>query len=65
MLECVEFEKVEEIIPNRMAKNNFDIVRNWTSKDIVMILDRTIMKVDVRGKFSMPRGIKRKSPAIS
>lgn len=65
MLECVEFEKVEETIQNRKTKYNFDIVRNWTSKDIFMILNRTIIKVDVIGKFSMPRGIKRKSPAIS
>lgn len=29
-----------------------------------MIPDRTVIKVDVRGRFSMPRGAKIKSPAI-
>lgn len=64
MLECVEFEKVEEISKTRKERYDFDIVKEWTSKDMLMIPDRTVIKVDVRGRFSMPRGAKIRSPAI-
>ncbi|XP_063438820.1 uncharacterized protein LOC134719789 [Mytilus trossulus] len=64
ILECVASEKMEEIIINRKAIYDFDIVKEWTSRDIDMIPDRTVIKVDVRGKFSMPKEAKIKSPAI-
>lgn len=64
ILECVASEKMEEIIINRKSIYDFDIVKEWTSRDIDMIPDRTVIKVDVRGKFSMPKEAKIKSPAI-
>lgn len=64
MLECVDLPRVSEICKNR-NKYGYHFVSEWISKDFFLIPDKTIITVDVKGKFGIPKECSVKHPKIS
>lgn len=59
MLECVDIQRVSEICEKR-EKYGYKFVSEWISKDFFFAPDKTIITVDVKGKFriSTESGVK-------
>lgn len=64
MLECVTLERVNEVCEDR-KKYGYYIVQEWTSRDFFLAPDKTIITVDVKGKFRIPKESKVKHPKLT
>lgn len=64
MLECVDLQRVAEVCENR-KKYGYRFVSEWISKDFFLIPDKTIITVDVKGKFGIPKECSAKHPKLS
>ena len=64
LLECVEKKRIAEVAHNRQELG-FEHVSQWQSKDLFLNPDKTIISVDVRGKFAIPKSSGIKYPRIT
>lgn len=64
MLECVEPHRETEVVEKR-TKYGCNVVTEWNSKDFFFIPDTTIITVDVKGKFMIPKESSLKFPKLS
>lgn len=64
MLECVDLQRVSEVCANR-KKYGYHFVSEWISRDFHLIPDKTIITIDVKGKFAIPKESNVKHPKLS
>ncbi|VDI43193.1 Hypothetical predicted protein [Mytilus galloprovincialis] len=64
MLECVDLKRVSDVCEKR-KKDGYRFVSEWISKDCFLFPDKTIITVDVRGKFTIPKYSIVKHPRLS
>lgn len=64
MLECVELQRVEDVCKKR-ENYGYQFVSDWTSKDLFLTPDKTIISVDVKGIFNIPIESGVKQPRLS
>lgn len=64
MLECVDLHRVIEVKKKR-AEYGYYFVSEWIGKDFLFIPDKTIINVDVKGSFRIPKESSVKHPKLS
>ncbi|CAG2188646.1 unnamed protein product [Mytilus edulis] len=60
----VDLQRVSEVCENR-KRYGYNFVSEWISKDFFLIPDKTIITVDVKGKFGIPKECNTKHPKLS
>lgn len=54
LLECVEWDKVKEITKRRQSLG-FHLISDWISKDLYLEPYNTVLVVEMKGKFKIPK----------
>lgn len=64
MLECVELQRVSEVCEKR-TKYGYHLVSKWISRDLFFTPNSTIVSVEVKGRFKIPKESSVKLPRLS
>lgn len=64
MLECVELQRVSEVCEKR-KKYGYHFVSEWISRDLFFTPNSTIVSVEVKGKFKIPKESSVRLPRLS
>ncbi|CAC5359905.1 unnamed protein product [Mytilus coruscus] len=64
MLECVDLQRVSDVCEKR-EKYGYQFVPEWISKDLFLSPDKTIITIDVKGIFRIPKESGVKHPRMS
>lgn len=64
MLECVEVQRVSEVCEKR-KNNGYHFVSEWISRDLFFTPNSTIITVEVKGRFKIPKESSVRLPRLS